>query len=145
MALIDNALMLADAVAVSASGIVGAGINFGYSDVGSGKELTLVIISNSTGTGATASNSFYYQLRTADASGDVATGTILWQSPVVAGDAHGAGVVMWQVALPPGACKARIGLYAVEAGTAAVNLTAFVVGDQWQVPAGMRVAPTAAS
>lgn len=146
MALIDDVLMLADGVALTASGIVGASVNFGYSDVGSGKKLKLVLISNTDGTGATASNSFYYEVRTADAVAGLAAGTVLGRSDVIAGEAHDAGKVVWEFTLPGGGlCKSRIALYGVEAGTAAVNLTALIVGEDWQNGMGHRAAISAAS
>lgn len=145
MALIDDVLMLAEGVALTATGIVGAAVNFGYSDIGTGKKLKLVVISNTTGTGSTASNSFVYQLRTADSAAGLSAGTILYTSQAIAGDAHLAGQKVFEFTLPAGAVKARLGLYATEAGTAAVNLTAFIVGEEWQWGEGERTPITAAS
>lgn len=145
MALIDDSLMLADGVALTGSGIVGAEVNFGYSDVGAGKELELVLISNTAGTGAGAGNSFYYELRTAAATAGLAAGAIIARSDVIPGASHTAGGVVWRVKIPAGLAAARIALYAIEAGTAAVNVTAFIVGNEWQQPMGMRAPIAAAS
>ena len=59
MPLIDAALTLGSGVALSASGIVGAAVNFGYSDVGEGKPLWLTVLSNSLGTGAGGRNQLF--------------------------------------------------------------------------------------
>lgn len=145
MALIDNSLVISNGSALTGSGIVGVAINFTYSDVGSGKDLELILIPTVTGTGATASNSFYYELRTADTTAGLAAGTVVWQSGVIPGTSHVAGVVAARCKLPDQELKARIALYAVEAGTATVTLAAFIVGEGWQNGMGLRTAITAAS
>lgn len=145
MALIDDALVLADGVALTGSGIVGAEVNFGFSDIGAGKELELVLLSNTAGSGAGTGNSFYYELRTAAASAGLAAGAIIARSDVIPGASHTAGAVVWRAKIPAGLASARIALYAVEAGTASVNVSAFVVGNEWQHPMGMRAPIAAAS
>lgn len=146
MALLDKALMLADGVAMTATGIVGAAINFGFSDIGEGKKLKLVVISNTTGTGSTSSNAFSYTVRTADSASGLSSGTVLFQTAAIAGDAHIAGTKVFEFMLPGGGLvKSRLGLYATETGTAAVNLTAFIVGEDWQWGEGERLPITAAA
>lgn len=144
MALIDNALVLTSGVALSASGIVGSAINFGYSDIGTGKGLELVIIATADGTGAGAGNSFYYELRTADSVAGLAAGAIVWRSDVIPGASHLIGQVVARGDIPAQVMKARCALYAVEAGVATASVSAMIVGSQWQVPMGNR-AITAAS
>lgn len=146
MALLDKALVLADAVAISATGIVGAAVNFGQSDIGSGKPLKLVVVCNVTGTGATSSNSFTYVVRTADSAAGLAAGTIIYQGAPIAGDAHVAGQMVFEFTLPAsGVVKSRIGLYATEVGTATATVSAFIVGGDWQWGEGQRLPITAAS
>lgn len=145
MALIDNALVLANGVALTASGIVGAEVNFRFSDIGAGKELELVLISNTAGTGSGSGNSFYYELRTAASTAGLAAGAIIARSDVIPGASHTAGGVVWRVKIPAGLALARIALYAVEAGTATANVSAFIVGNEWQHPMGMRTPIAAAS
>jgi hypothetical protein len=146
MALIDKALMLAENQAISATGIVGSAINFAQSDIGSGKRLKIVCVATATGTGSTASNSFIYTVRTADSAAGLSTGTILYASQTIAGDAHVAGTLVFEHTLPAsGIMKSRLAVYATETGTATATVSIFVVGEDWQWGEGQRLPITAAS
>lgn len=145
MALIDNALVLSTSTALTGSAIVGSAINFGHSDIGTGKSLELVILCTVTGTGATVSNSFQYALRTAETTAGLAAGEIVLISELIPGTSHVAGEVVFRGRLPAAEILSRVALYAVEAGTATATVQAFIVGEAWQRPMGSRLPISAAS
>lgn len=116
-------------------------LDLGYSDIGAGKEIYLLIDCIVTGTGA---GTVVWQLRTAAATAGLAAGDIILASEAIVGTDHVAGKNVYAAALPVGKVLGRVRLQADVTGTVGALQVRARLGSHPQTGLGIRT-PIAAS
>lgn len=132
---------LEDGNAITADATLGD-LDLGYSDIGTGNPLFLIVSCIVDGTGAGTVN---YQLRTADTTAGLAAGDIIVQSGEIVGTDHNAGEQLLAIPLPTGKVKARVRLRAEVTGTVGAAQVRAWIGSEPQNGLGIRTPITASA